>query len=83
MSTKCDECCCKFSVEQPRVIVQYISGDYESCRLCVDRKIEEGLIVELTSDFLVGHRKYYKGLVGIGVLDHIKTVFNERRRDAS
>jgi len=80
---KCDECGEKFSTERKRITVQYLSGDYESCQDCVDHAVLKGYVTRNQMDFLVGKRMYYKGMISIGVLDHIKTVFDERMRGAS
>jgi hypothetical protein len=81
MTQQCDECHNKVTKENPLTSVQYLSGDYDdSCLQCVRRKVDEGLIVRLTSDYHVGHgRMYYKGFVGVGVLQHIRDVFSEMR----
>ena len=80
---RCDECSNVYSKDNPRVNVQYLTGEYYSCEPCVERKMDEGLIVKLTQSFVIAGRRYMKGYVGIGVLDHIKRVYEGHQRDAS
>lgn len=80
MSTKCPECGKKYTKERRPIYVQYLSGEYESCHDCIQHAKAKGYIRYNPMDFLVGHRMYHRGLVSIGVLDHIKAVFDERTK---